>query len=379
MSDKAKILVVDDDSFMHEIFAEALGDTYQVIPVGSGEDAIATAQSEPPDLIILDVKLPGMDGYATCRTLKQTENTAKIPVIFVSAQEQIDHRLHGYEVGGNDYITKPFSPQELDAKVAHLLKMVSERTSLKQQADFATSTAMTAMSSMGEMGALLDALKSFNACSDYKSLADATLSGLAAYGLQGAVQIRSSDIKLTRNQQGDASPLETSVINHMAEMDRITQFKTNMSITYPHVSLLVNNMPVTDADRCGRLRDHLAILIEGANVRVQSISDAIESSRRGEAIQRATGRITTALNEIDSAQRKSLMNQRVAFSNLTDEIENALTSVALTESQEEYLSSIIRNGIENIINVQSAELDMQNKLTTIVGELKEMLNTPKSA
>lgn len=376
MNTTANILVVDDDSFMHEIIADALGDSYQIIHVENGQDALTKAQSEPPDLVILDVEMPGMDGYETCRKLKEIDATAKIPVIFVSAHDQIESRLKGYEAGGEDYVIKPFSPQELDAKVEHLLKTISERAGLKQMADYATSTAMTAMSSMGEMGALLEALKNFNACDNYKSLADAALTGLASYGMQGAIQIRSNDVKLTRSAQGDASPLETSVISHMANMDRITQFKTNMSITYPHVSLLVNNMPVSDPDRCGRLRDHLAMLIEGVNVRVQGISDAIESSRRGEAIQRAAGRITSALNEIDAAQRKSLMDQRIAFSNLTDEMEKALTSVALTDSQEEYLSSTIRNGIENIINVQSSELDLQNKLTTIVAELKDMLLPP---
>ncbi len=379
MSEKAKILVADDDSFMHEIFAEALGDSYQLIAVENGADALAQAQSEHPDLVILDVEMPAMDGYATCLQLKEIDSTAKIPVIFVSAHNQIDDRLKGYEAGGEDYIIKPFAPQELDAKVAHLLQVVSERSGLKQMADYATSTAMTAMSSMGEMGALLEALKNFNACNDYQTLADAALAGLASYGMQGVIQIRCGDTTLTRNPQGEASPLENSVISHMADMDRITQFKSNMSITYPHVSLLVNNMPVSDPDRCGRLRDHLAMLIEGANVRVQGIGDAIESSRRGDAIQRAVARITTALKEIDSAQRKSLMDQRVAFTNLTDEMENALTSVALTTAQEEYLSSIIRNGIENIINVQSAELGMQNKLTGIVAELKEMLNPVKGA
>ncbi len=379
MSSTAKILVVDDDSFMHEIIAETLGNSYQIIPAENGNDALAKAQSDHPGLIILDVEMPGMDGYEICRKLKEIDATANIPVIFVSAHDQIENRLKGYEAGGEDYIIKPFAPQELDAKVAHMLKAISERAGLKQMADYATSTAMTAMSSMGEMGALLEALKSFNACDNYRTLADAALAGLAAYGMQGAIQIRTGEIKLTRNSQGEASPLETSVISHMANMDRITQFKTSMSITYPHISLLVNNMPVSDPDRCGRLRDHLAMLVEGADVRVQGISDAFESTRRGEAIQRAVAHITTALNEIDSAQRKSLMDQRVAFSNLTDEMENALTSVALTESQEEYLSSIIRNGIENIINVQSAELDMQNKLTSIVGELKTMLNVPKNS
>lgn len=373
MSEKTSILVVDDDDFMQEMFADALNNNYRVIPAENGADALMLAQNEQPAVIVLDVEMPGMDGYETCRCLKKIDALTDVPVIFVSAHDGIEDRLKGYEAGGEDYIIKPFDPQELEAKVAQLLKAVSERAALKQMANYATTTAMTAMTSMSEMGALLETLKKFNVSNDREALAESVLQGLALYGLQGAVQIRSPEEALTRNNHGVASPLEVSIINHMAKMERITQFQSKLCITYPSVSLLVHDMPLQDADRCGRLRDHLAMLVEGAEVRIHGIKAVNESRQRGEAIERAAGRIAEALKEIDSAQRQSLVGTRVAFSDLIDKIEKAMLSTAMTESQERFLSAIVRDGVEEIINAQAGEIDIQNKLTTIINELKEML------
>ena len=367
---KNRILIANADAITRKMIEGVLNERYSIVLAENGEDALMLVQTECPDVIVLEVGMPGMDGYETCRRIKEIE--AAVPVIFVSALDSNEERLRGYEAGGADYITKPFYPPELEAKVAFLIWMASERASLKEMANYATSTAMTAMTSMGEMGSLLESLKNFGSCTDYKTLATTMLSGLSQYGLSGATQIRSAEGALTINHQGEATPLEVSVIGQMAGMGRIMQFKSRMSIAYPHVSLIVNDMPVEDADRCGRLRDHLAMMVEGAEVKFQGIETAIESQKRGKAIELAVGRISDALKEIDSHQRQSRLQTRMAFTALNDDLEEALLSVALTESQDEYLSAIVRDGIEKIINAQSAETDIQNKLTTIINELKEI-------
>lgn len=372
MDGNTKILVVDDDPFMREMVEEVLGTSYQLIIAENGADALMLAQAEHPALILLDVEMPGMNGYETCRQIKQDDTSVAVPVIFVSALDQIDERLKGYEVGGDDYVIKPFDPQELKAKIAHMLGMASERTQLKEMANYATNTAMTAMTSMSEMGALLESLKKFNASIDEMELAEAVLSGLSSYGLGGVVQVRTPEKTLALSELGEASPLEISVIEHMTGMDRIVHFRSRMSIHYPHVAMLVNNMPVEDPDRCGRLRDHLAMLVEGAEMRAAGIVAENESRRRGIAIERMIERVTGALNEIDSSQRQSRMEIRVAFSALTDEMEKALLRVALTREQEDLLSAIVTDGIEGIINVQSTEADLQNKLSGIIQEMERI-------
>lgn len=377
MNDKTRILVVDDDLFMCELVEEVLSESYQVITAENGADALMLAQAERPALILLDVEMPGMDGYATCIQFKQGDATAPIPVIFVSARDQIEERLKGYEVGGDDYVVKPFNPQELKAKIAHLLGMISERTQLKEMANYASSTAMTAMTSMSEMGALLESLKKFNASIDEKALAEAVLYGLTLYGLGGVVQVRTPEKSVSLTGQGMASPLEISVIEHMSGMDRIVQFKNRMSIHYPHVALLVNDMPEEDADRCGRLRDHLAMLVEGAEMRATGIAAENESQRRGAAIERAVTNITKMLAEVDAAQRQGKVSTAMALNEFTGDMERAYICVALCDAHEEFMAGVVKEGLEKILNAQSAEVDVQNKLTGIIKELNDIAGTDK--
>ena len=381
-----KIMVVDDDDFMQEMFLDALQGRYCVVRAESGADALMVAMNERPDAVIMDVEMPGMDGYETCRKLKELEEMAEVPVIFVSAHDGIEDRLMGYEAGGEDYINKPFDPQELDAKVAQLLKAVCGRAALKQMANYATSTAMTAITSMSEMGTLLETLKKFNTCNDYPALAEAALQGLSLYGLQAAIQLRTPNLHgasehesacardtLNINIQGEASPLEVSIINHLAKMDRLTQFKSKLCINNQSVSLLVHDMPLDNAERCGRLRDHLTMLVDGVEVRIQGIVAVQESGRRSDAIEGAVARIAQTLKKIDAAQRQRKMETRIAFSALNDKIEKSVIRIAMTETQERFICGIVRDGIEEIILSETSEIDIQDKLTTIINEMKGLL------
>ena len=368
--DQPKVLLIDDDQFIHDLVGEALDECCSVISVETGEDALMASKAWKPDLIIVDVEMPGVGGYETCRRFKSMDETAGTPVIFLSGHDQIEDRLKGYEAGGDDYLTKPFDPLELKAKVLHLLARSAQRGELKSMADFATSTAMTAMTSMGEMGVLLEALKNFNACTDYQSLAEAVVAGLSMYDLQGVAQIRTPDGKLSKTAIGEATPLEESVIDHLASMERIMQFQSRMSINYEHVSLLIKNMPVDDDDRCGRLRDHLAMLAEGADVRLRGLMSTRESSRRGEVIEHVLARISDALRAIDHDQRQCRVKTSLALNDAMQVFDRALLSVALTDQQDDYLSATIRLGMDSIIDSQSNEIDIQDRLTGMIAELQ---------
>ncbi|MCG8568762.1 MAG: response regulator [Spirochaetes bacterium] len=111
---KKKILIVDDVPTNIKILNDLLKDNYKVSAATNGEDALTIAKSEnPPDLILLDIMMPEMDGYEVCSRLKKDEKTNKIPVIFVSTKDEIDDKLDGYESGGINYITKPIDPDFL--------------------------------------------------------------------------------------------------------------------------------------------------------------------------------------------------------------------------------------------------------------------------
>ena len=119
---KGKILVVDDEINITQILEFSIGaEGYEVLTALNGEDAVDKARRELPDLIILDVMMPKIDGYEACRILKANPLTKNIPVILLTAKgREIDKRL-GYEVGAADYIVKPFSPNKLIDRIHEVL------------------------------------------------------------------------------------------------------------------------------------------------------------------------------------------------------------------------------------------------------------------
>ena len=111
------ILVVDDTEANIDILVEALNGEYNVSVATDGESAIEAVEAAPPDLILLDIVMPGMDGYRVCRHLKSDTRTIDIPVIFLSSMGEIENKTKGFEMGAVDYMTKPFEIMEVKARV----------------------------------------------------------------------------------------------------------------------------------------------------------------------------------------------------------------------------------------------------------------------
>jgi len=115
------VLVVDDAEANIDILVEALGSEYEVSVAMDGESALESVESELPDIILLDIMMPGMDGYEVCQRLKSDTKTAGIPIVFLTAMTDDENRARGIELGAVDYITKPFEISDVKAVVkAHL-------------------------------------------------------------------------------------------------------------------------------------------------------------------------------------------------------------------------------------------------------------------
>ncbi len=139
MIDKRRVLIVDDTPSNIKILNELLCSDYNISVATNGADALQLAVSqEPPDLILLDIMMPEMDGYEVCRRLKADATTQSIPVLFVTAKGEVEDEKEGLELGAVDYIAKPFSPPIVKGRVRnhmnlhlyreHLEELVAQRT-----------------------------------------------------------------------------------------------------------------------------------------------------------------------------------------------------------------------------------------------------------
>ncbi len=130
---KALVLIVDDNSTNIDLLVNTLKDEYRLGIAKNGPKAIEYARKFVPDLILLDIMMPEMNGYEVCKHLKESEKTMQIPVIFITAMAEARNKTYGFEVGGVDYVTKPFHAAEVKARVKTHLSLKTMREELNDQ------------------------------------------------------------------------------------------------------------------------------------------------------------------------------------------------------------------------------------------------------
>jgi DNA-binding response OmpR family regulator len=157
---QADILVVDDTPANLNVLSTILTQQgYKVRPANSGELALMVTQHAAPDLILLDIQMPGLDGFEVCKRLKERNETRDIPIIFISALDDVLDKVEAFEAGGADYITKPFQILEVLARVEHQLRLhrqsniiAAARALLERLASPATQLVASADSFLGDGG-----------------------------------------------------------------------------------------------------------------------------------------------------------------------------------------------------------------------------------
>src|SRR6266487_68909 len=120
----AKILVVDDEPSIVDVLTRFLSrEGYRVVTAANGREALERVQEDPPDLILLDVTMPELDGFAVCQRIKEDERTALIPITMLTGLDDREHRTHGIEAGADDFLTKPFEHSILRARIRSQLRL----------------------------------------------------------------------------------------------------------------------------------------------------------------------------------------------------------------------------------------------------------------
>src|SRR3954469_24611918 len=128
-----RVLIVDDAKANLDILVEGLKSDHKLSLALDGEVALQIAARTPPDLVLLDVVMPGISGYEVCRRLRQAPETAEVPIMFLSSLDELQNKTRGFEAGANDYLTKPFEMLEVKARVRSLLKAKAYNDAAKEQ------------------------------------------------------------------------------------------------------------------------------------------------------------------------------------------------------------------------------------------------------
>jgi len=154
------ILVVDDNQENLRVVSNYLKENvYKIALAMNGRDALKILESDPIDLVLLDIMMPGMDGFEVCLKMKENKDFKDIPVIFLTAKTETEDIVKGFQTGGVDYITKPFRKEELLARVRTHIELKLMRDYFKNQAEESKESRNNMMKMMLDFGKLLDPCK----------------------------------------------------------------------------------------------------------------------------------------------------------------------------------------------------------------------------
>jgi CheY-like chemotaxis protein len=370
------IFIVDDEPIARVIAMEELaGGAYQLEEFDTGEACIAALERKP-DIVLLDIEMPGVSGIEVCRALRARSDDCS-QVIFISSHDDLETRLQAYDAGGNDYVVKPYAAEELAKKVAVAERALTGKRLLAEQASYAQMAAFTAMSSMGEMGAVIEFLRASFACSTPAELAHAMFAALGQYGLQGFAELRVGAVSECSSSSGArCSALEVSILGHARKTDRLFQFHDRLAVNYPSITLLLTNLPLEDPDRAGRYRDHLAIIAEGAQSRLEAMAVEMERARQAEAIVMAVSEITDMLGDIEARQASHRQRMLELSMEFIEALNNAFIHLGLTENQEAVLINMARASHDRIGELLDDDQSLGAHLREIARTLRGFAPSP---
>ena len=361
--DKYKVLVVDDSAEDIHFVIENLKSDYAVLAATNGAKALEIVAQEPrPDVILMDVEMPEMNGYETCRLIKNNPETCGIDVIFVSAHDSVDEKLAGYEAGGSDYLIKPVQTGELLQKVKLAIKDKELRTAVEADKAMAMQTAMVAMSNAGEQGVVVDFMRRSFAVTSIEDLARLVVEATSSYGLESSVQLRTAFGPVNASTNEPIPPLEQELLSRMKDVGRLKEIGVRFIGNFGDVTQLIKNMP-EDEDYRGRLRDHIALLLEGAEARLRALE---MQERLGQLV--ADSKI--ALQEIEAMQAQQKQTSMQIMDDVMQQQEAAFLSYGLSEDQETLLLNVVQTGVNKSLDNFEKGLEIDEKMRAIIRSLE---------
>lgn len=365
---------VDHESVSRVVLKAIFDRDHDVEVFPDSESCLARIAEGCPDMILADVDMPGMDGYALCRRIKDDYTTRHVPVLFISRKEDLESRLEGYQSGGEDFIIKPYALDEVRGRVAVVQRALEGVANLRQQITDAETLSSLLLSNMDEYAVLIKFMRALNESEDVEAIAESLQGMLRSFHLQGAVQVRTPGQTLTLSEEGRDRPLETAVIKHMSSMERIFEFRQRSVYNFENVTILVTGMPIHDSDLCGRLRDHLAIAAEMSDARIQSLigGKKLQSTQAGLAKILEQTRATVA-SYIDR-QAQLQKNAAARAEGLINKLILSFAPLGLSQELEEELIDMVLVQTRGILSLFQDSDDTAEALAGVVQRLETVLD-----
>ncbi|WP_348689189.1 response regulator [uncultured Pseudoalteromonas sp.] len=369
-----KILAVDDEPFNLEIIEEILEDLdFELQVATSGPECLAMVEGYMPQVILLDVSMPQMNGYEVCKALKANPNTAHIIVMFVSARGTVEERMEGYSVGAEDYIVKPFGHDELKSKLKNLNQVLIEKQSLEKQVEDATSTAFNAMANSSEMGQIVNYIENIGFINNPQDLGKALIDCLQTFDLQSNVEFRHGDTIEHFALSGVCSPIVIELFDMLKNKGRLHEFSHRILVNYEMISLLILNMPDHDPDKHGRIRDHVCFIVSVTEQQLRAIMTKQMLESQQQKLNDVASTVHSKFHGLIGLLNENRESNEKVFKQLQEDLEVRIPTMGLDEDQEVFIYKKVDETIQNSIAREESVKQVKSAFAEIEQDLSLLL------
>jgi len=348
------------------------GDDVQFFDLG--EACLEAIQKSTPDLVVLNTETASLSGFEICKKIREDTKLDHLPILFVSSDSSIDSRLQSYASGGDDYVSVPIDNSELKAKIKMLLKRKTALDAARKEVSDVTSSTLDILKSMGEVSAVIHFLQGTCACNSYESLAQKVIKAHQDLELEIAIQMRVNGEKLHFYTDGLENPLEESVFEYIKDKGRLIDFGQRTAVNYPYMSIIVRNMPADNKDMHGRIRDHVAIIGQGADSKVKGLLAEMAVKSQREHLITIINRIEKTIVKIDGDYKLQQRSSGLILASVGESLEESFLSLALSGEQEEYLRGFIGEAEDKINFIFDSGLKLDDEFAVILKQINEALD-----
>ena len=340
-----KILLVDDDTDILAVYNILLSSHgYEIDSAENGQVALNKLSESSDDfsMVITDVNMPVMDGYQLCEKIKSVDKIKDLPVLFVSGNTELEEILKGYAKGGFDYVTKPIQEDVIIQKINHIIHHHSELKELNAKLSESNEITKDAITFSSELGLVIEFYKNIMHTNDYEAIATAVFEVNNALNLSSSLQFYTPDKVYNFSSQKNITPLEQNVMELSRGKGRLYEFGKKMIVNYRNFSMLIKNMPLENEEKCGHIRDILAMLGNGLEAKIEQLNNDVLLQKREEIIKS----IQSSLENIEESFSELQKENINAVEDLSGELNDSLLALGLMEYQEDLLNDIAKRCLE---------------------------------
>lgn len=370
---RCKVMIVEDAVENQQLLEGLLEDDYELSITDSAETLLERLPGDRPDLILLDIGLPGMNGYEACRKVKSSADTCDIPVIFVSAHSSNEEQLAGYEAGGDDYVTKPVAPDELLSKMERSLLAKQEEILLKQIIDETQNAAEQTVLTASELAGLNLFMQHSGGAMSYDELIEHLLRATRAFGLQISVMLRTTQKDYFFGCERKS--FEGSLLIKSKHEGRFVEYQSRTVVNAGECSVLIKNMPLQDPERCKRVQEHVAVMADAIATRLETLQGYLDNSaQRNSTLRNLLKKsnkqfltIRDKLNMLEIHERSIVLSMRQA-------VQEELSELGLGEQEKERLIQKLDGGIRQFNELPDVSRDIEQSFKTTREILSRLLD-----